>query len=121
MVIDTTKINTKNWQHKRNSIGEIVEDIYDIKQCIRTIATTQKGSVPFAPEFGCNLMEAIGENSQDSIDYLCAIYLKEIPRQEPRCSIIEINGVFDENGKILMKVYFKNSINNLTEKTEFYV
>lgn len=118
---NTIQLHTKNWQHKRNSIGEVVYNIYDIKQCIRSIAMTQKGSVPFAPEFGCDIMSAIGENSDDAIENLIIIYTKEIPRQEPRCEIIDITGSFDGNGKICMIVYFKDTTNNLTDKTEVYV
>ena len=118
---DITKLKTKNWQHKRGTMGEVVTDIYDIEQCIQTIAMTEKGEVPFAPEFGCPNIKAIGENPQDSIEYLTVVYLKELPRQEPRCEIIDITGNFDDNGRVKMTIYFKDKLNNLTDKTEFYI
>ena len=117
---DITQLKTKNFQHKRNTIGEIVLDDNDIAQCIKTICTTKKGSVPFAPEFGCDVFEAIGENPQASIDFLKTVFLKEIPKQEPRCQVTDVTGAFDDNGKIVMIVYFKKKSDNLTSKVEVY-
>lgn len=121
MVQDITKLNTKNWQHKRGTIGLVVQEIFDIKQCVDTIVSTPKGSVPFAPEFGCEQIEAIGENSIDAIDILRAIWLKEIPLQEPRCEITEITGDFDDNGDCFMTIYFKDKKSNISEKIERYI
>jgi len=121
MVTDTTKITTNSYQHKRNSIGEILTGRDDVRQSIRTICTTQKGSVPFAPEFGCDLLPAIDENPIISIQNLKVVYLKEIPRQEPRCEIIDVNGVFNDNGQLHMTINYKLKGNNLGEKVEVYV
>ncbi len=121
MAQDITKLTTKNWQHKRNTIGEVAVDIYDIEQCIKTIATTQKGEVPFMPELGINFLEGIGEESENAILYYKTQYLKEIPRQEPRCEVIDVTGKFDENGQIKMVVYFKEILNDLPRKTEVWI
>lgn len=118
---DITKITANSYQHARNTIGEVLINRDDIRQCIRTICTTQKGDVPFAPEFGCDLFQAIGENPQDSIIYLKVIYLKEIPKQEPRCEVLDVNGFFDDKGKLQMTVNYKLKNNDLGEKVEFYV
>lgn len=112
------KLHTKNWQHQRNTIGEVVTEINDIKQCIDTICLTAKGSVPFMPELGTNAFEALGENSDDAIGLIIAMWEKEIPLQEPRCEITDITGNKDENGKILMEIYFRKKSKNKTEKTE---
>lgn len=121
MITDITKLNTKNWQHKRNTIGEIVQGIYDIKQSIETIIATQKNTVPFMPELGTDIIEAIGENAEDSIDISISILKKEIPLQEPRCEITDISGEKNDNGRIHLTVYFKEKTTGYTDKTEVYI
>lgn len=111
--------NGRNFQHKRNSLGEIVQGKDDVKQCVVTITTTQKGSVPFMHNLGCDLLPAIGEKSETAIDYLIGVYSKEVPIQEPRCNIVEVTGEANENGQITMKIYFAQ--NNETDYVEVYV
>jgi hypothetical protein len=48
-------IRTTDWQPKLGAIGEVVEDMDDIDQCIRTILSTPKGSVPHQPDFGSDV------------------------------------------------------------------
>ena len=121
MIQNTKKIKTKNWQHKRGTIGEIVTDMNDIAQCVVSIMELTKGSVPFMPELGTNVMEAIGENTEEAIEIAAAIYEKEIPIQEPRCEVIEITGMKDANGKIKITVYIKEKNNDNTIKVERYI
>lgn len=40
------------WQPKLGSLGEVVTDLDDIAQCIRTILHTLKGSVALEPDLG---------------------------------------------------------------------
>lgn len=121
MVTDTSKLTTTSWQHQRNSIGGVLIGREDVRQSIRTICTTQKGSVPFAPEFGCDLLPAIDENPAVSIQNLKVIYLKEIPKQEPRCEVIDVNGVYDDDGQLQMTINYKLKGNELGDKVEVYV
>ena len=121
MIADITKLENQTYQHKRNTIGDIVQGIYDIKQCIDTIISTTKGEVPFMPELGTNVIEAVGENMEMAEDIAVAIFSKEIPLQEPRAEIIDISSEKNDNGRLLVKVHFKEKATNLTEKTERYV
>jgi len=118
---DITKLQTKNWQHKRGTIGGIASNIDDIRQCINTICSIDKGEVPFMPELGADIFGAIGENSDDAIDIIKSVLLKEIPKQEPRCEITDITGSKDENGGVKLTIYFKEKMTGLTDKTEVYV
>lgn len=111
----------ESFQHKRNSLYETISGKEDVKQCVKTIALTQKGSVPFMPEFGCDLMPCIGEKSPLAIDYLIGVYSKEIPLQEPRCEVSEVVGDFDDNGKIKMIIYFSCKEDGSKDFTEVYV
>lgn len=121
MIQDITKIKTKNWQHKRNSIGEVVTEIDDIAQCVTSIIETSKGSVPLCPELGTNIIEAIGENTEDAIEIAKAIYAKEIPIQEPRCELLDITAEKDDNGKIIIKPYLQQKSTGKVIKIERYI
>lgn len=122
MNINITNINSKNWQHKRGSIGDIAVDNDDIKQCINSIFETAKGEVPLNPEAGTDIINAIDESPDDAVEIAIKTAYKEIPRQEPRCEILQV--VPDKNietGSIKLTVYFKNKKTNITEKTEVYI
>ena len=119
MSIDITKINSKNWQHKRGSIGDIAIDNEDIKQCINSIFATAKGEVPLNPEAGTNIIEAIDENPEDAAEIAIKTAYKEIPRQEPRCEILQAVPEININtGELKLTIYFKNKKTNITDKTE---
>lgn len=116
LIVNTKTLKTKNWQHKRNTIGDIVQDEMDVEQCIKTIAGTLKGSVPLMPELGCDTISAVGEKGGNAIDRLITIYTKEIPKQEPRCEILFITGEYSEDGRVHMKINYKyKNTNNVTE------
>ncbi|MGN0014613.1 MAG: hypothetical protein ACI37T_04255, partial [Candidatus Gastranaerophilaceae bacterium] len=119
--MDITKLKTKNWQHKRGSIGEVVTEIDDIAQCVASIMEITKGSVPLCPELGTDVIEAIGENTEDAIEIATAIFAKEIPIQEPRCELLDITGEKDENGKIIIKPYIQAKQTGKTKKIERYI
>ena len=111
----------ESYQHKRNSLTETVSGKEDVKQCVKTIASTQKGSVPFMPEFGCDLFPAVGEKSPLAIDYLIGVYTREISLQEPRCEISEVVGDFTEDGQIKMTIYFTCKEDENSDFVELYV
>ena len=46
------KITSIDWSSKLGSLGDIVEGLDDIRQCISIILGTQKGSLPHRLEFG---------------------------------------------------------------------
>ena len=53
------EITYVDWQFKQNSIGEVAEGVDDINQCISTILTTKKGSVPHRPTFGSDIYKYV--------------------------------------------------------------
>ncbi len=119
---DITNIHSKNWQHKRGSIGDIAINNEDIKQCINSIFATSKGEVPLNPEAGTNIIEAIDENPEDAAEIAIKTAYKEIPRQEPRCEILQTVPEININtGELKLTIYFKNKKTNITDKTEVYI
>lgn len=55
------KLNTKHWQHKAGSIGELAIDADDILQCYEVIFKTPKGSVVLNPNLGWDVIEYLGK------------------------------------------------------------
>lgn len=45
-----------DWSMSLTEPGKIVEGLDDIAQCIVIITTTEKGSDPLRPTFGCNIL-----------------------------------------------------------------
>ena len=114
-------IITASWQHKRNTIGEIVQDSADIKQCIKNILTTAKGSMPFMPEFGTDIIQAVGEKSPDAADIAIAIVSKELPVQEPRIEVNAVSFEYDEYGKVIIKINYTEKATGINDYTEVYI
>lgn len=61
MIKNIYKLNTKNWQHKAGTIGELVTDADDILQCYEVIFKTPKGSVVLNPNLGWDVIEYLGK------------------------------------------------------------
>ena len=120
-MINVNEITTPYWQHKRNSIGDVVTDLDDIEQCYDTILNTIKGEIPFQPNIGCNIMEAIGQKPKEALEIARALILKEFSTQEPRADIISLTSSYDENGKIQIFVTFQSKLSNQERSTKYYV
>lgn len=58
-MISTYDINTSNWQMSIDGIGNVVENLEDIKQCIALILTTSRGSDPLRPDFGTDIYKLV--------------------------------------------------------------
>lgn len=92
------EIKSADWQPKLNKIGEIVEGIDDINQCLTIILTTPKGSVPHRPEFGSDILkyvdnpvnEAIPNIIRETADAI-SIWEKRIEIKSAKAEIIESN------------------------------
>ena len=55
MATTLADIKATNWQLSDVMIGQVVEGINDIRQCIGIILTTTKGSDPMRPLFGSDI------------------------------------------------------------------
>lgn len=115
------EINTTNWQKKRNACGEVVTDLDDIEQCYDTIFNVSKGDIPLQPNIGCNIFEAVGQKTQNALQIVKTIILKEFPIQEPRGEITEINTSYDENGKIVVELTFQSKQTKAERIKKYYV
>lgn len=97
----------KDFNHKYKKITAIT-DSDAIKNSIRNIIATRKGSVPGIPEFGSDLHLLVFEQMDYLTKELARRYIKEsVGKQEPRINIDEIDIVNEEAfNKILIKLTF---------------
>ena len=115
--MNINEINSSYWQPKYQSIGEIVVDIDDINQCISTILTTRKGSVPHNPEFGSDIWMWIDAPIDEARPNIIKEAIESIEEWEQRVEISRVTVDFNESNIILqLEWIFKESEEiNLTE------
>jgi len=84
------QISAVDWQPKLGGIGEVVEDIADINQCIRIILSTPKRSDPHRPEFGSDVWKYIDYPIKEAIPNIIREAIDAINTWEPRIRIKNI-------------------------------
>ena len=70
-----------------NTLGLVVEGIEDIKQCVRIILTTTKGSDPLRPLFGSDIWQFIDTPINTAIPNIAAEILNALGKWEQRINI----------------------------------
>lgn len=80
-------IRSVNWQLSMNTLGLVVEGIEDIKQCVRIILTTTKGSDPLRPLFGSDIWQFIDTPINTAIPNIAAEILNALGKWEQRINI----------------------------------
>ena len=118
---DITLIQTPYWQHKRGSIGDVVTDLDDIEQCYDNIFNIIKGEIPYQPNIGSNIIEAIGQKPKDALQIAQTLILKEFSTQEPRAEVVSISSNYNEDGKIVIYVKFQSKLSLEERSKKYYV
>lgn len=83
------KITSSYWSLKLSESG-VVQGLEDIQQCIYIILTTQKGTDPTRPEFGCGVFDYIDKPVNIAVPNMKKEIAKAIAIYEPRVKIIRI-------------------------------
>lgn len=55
MAIQLNQIQSTEWSFNINGVGQVVQGLDDIKQCVQIILETVPGSDPLRPNFGCGI------------------------------------------------------------------
>ncbi|HUO06584.1 MAG TPA: GPW/gp25 family protein [Candidatus Binataceae bacterium] len=84
-------ISSADWSLKLGAIGNVVQGLGDVEQCLAIIVTTPKGSDPLRPTFGADVWRYI--------DFPISVALPAIVREvttavlvwEPRVTLISVN------------------------------
>ena len=100
-------------------LGEVVEGIADIRQCIGTILTTTKGSDPLRPEFGSDIWRYVDRPVTVAAPNMAYEILDALGKWERRIIIKELTYIIDgsrieftiiatllENGEVTQVLFY---------------
>ncbi|MGH7905015.1 MAG: GPW/gp25 family protein [Candidatus Binataceae bacterium] len=85
-------IASVDWSLKLGAIGEVVQGIADVDQCIQIILTTPKGADPLRPTFGADLWRYIDYPANAAFPALVREVTDAITRWEPRVKVLSVKG-----------------------------
>jgi len=91
--ITLNEVRSADWSlalERRGGIGQVVEGIDDVSQCIEIILTTPKGSDPLRPTFGADLWQFIDYPINAAIPAIVRELTEAITLWEPRVKLIAI-------------------------------
>lgn len=113
------KLNTSNWQHKLNSVGDVVVDADDISQCYELIFKTQKNSVVLNPNLGWNLIDYLGKPLNLVENEMKKELKQALIIQEPRAIVNKITLSYENTsdfaqGHLTLTVNFTVKLTNKT-------
>src|ERR1700677_1185091 len=74
-----------------SGIGNVVQGIADVNQCISIILTTPKGSDPLRPTFGADIWHHIDAPIDTAIPAIVREVTEAILRWEPRVTVVSIS------------------------------
>jgi Bacteriophage baseplate protein W len=78
-----------------SGIGQIVQGLADIGQCVAIIVGTQPGEDPFRPTFGCDLTQYIDRPLGAALPGLVSTVTGAIEQWEPRVTVLSVTGAVD--------------------------
>ena len=90
MIASVSDIRAVAWSPRLAHIGEVVEDLADIAQCIAIIVTTPRGSDPHRPRFGADLQPYIDMPGDQGVPGLIREITDAIREWEPRAEVIRV-------------------------------
>jgi uncharacterized protein len=74
-------------------IGNVVQGIADVNQCICIILTTPKGSDPLRPTFGADVWRYIDTPIDTALPSIVREVTEAITRWEPRVTVVSITAI----------------------------
>lgn len=108
------------WQFALNRTGEAATDLDDIRQAMRIILLTPKGSVPHRPNFAIGIYDYLDLPLNVVTNRLVAETWRALTQFEPRIDVLEVNvfpGAAPE--RIRIRVDFRVKVNQLQYFVEF--
>lgn len=90
MVVTLDEITSVDWSLQLGAIGEVVEGLADVDQCLQIILTTPKGSDPLRPTFGADLWQFIDYPIDAAIPALVREVTEAITLWEPRVKLVSV-------------------------------
>jgi len=100
------EIAATDWQPKLGSMGEVVEGLDDINQCIRIILSTSKGSRAHEPLFGTDIWKYLDSPVAYAIPHIVREAVDAIQAWETRVELVRVQPVVS-GAQITLKVEWK--------------
>jgi uncharacterized protein len=86
-------ITSADWSLKLGAIGQVVQGLADVDQCIAIILTTPQGSDPLRPTFGADIWRYIDFPSNLAIPRIVSELTRAITQWEPRVKLVSVSAV----------------------------
>jgi phage baseplate assembly protein W len=83
-------ITSADWSLKLGAIGEVVEGIADVEQCLEIIVTTPRGSDPLRPTFGADIWRFIDAPINTALPAIVSELTSAITLWEPRVNLLSV-------------------------------
>lgn len=83
-------IQSADWSLKLGAIGQVVQGVADIDQCIAIILTTPKGSDPLRPTFGADIWSFIDYPIDEALPAIVREITAAITAWEPRVRLLSV-------------------------------
>lgn len=83
-------ITSADWSLKLGAIGEVVQGLADVSQCIAIIVTTPRGSDPLRPTFGADLWRYIDYPTNRAIPAIVNELTQALTLWEPRIRLLSV-------------------------------
>lgn len=86
-------IRSADWSLKLGAIGQVVQGVADVDQCVAIILTTPLGSDPLRPTFGCDIWRYIDHPMSLSLPAIVRELTAALTLWEPRITLVSVAAV----------------------------
>jgi phage baseplate assembly protein W len=83
-------IRSADWSLALGAIGEVVQGIADVEQCLGIIVTTPRGSDPLRPTFGSDIWRYIDFPLDRALPAIVSELTSAIALWEPRVNLVSV-------------------------------
>ena len=80
-------ITSADWSLKLGAIGQVVQGVADVDQCVAIILTTPTGSDPLRPTFGCDIWRYIDHPISQALPAIVRELTAALTLWEPRITL----------------------------------
>jgi phage baseplate assembly protein W len=84
-------ITSADWSLKLGAIGQVVQGVADVDQCVAIILTTPLGSDPLRPTFGCDIWRYIDHPISEALPAIVRELTAALTTWEPRITLTGVN------------------------------
>lgn len=113
-------ITQPNWSLSSEAIGEVVQGVDEISQCIILIVKTQKGSEPLRPDFGSDLFLYIDRPINEALPKVIKSIVDALATWETRIEVTKVSYTVN-GGETDFIIEWSEKITGQTETTKVTV